>query len=442
MLAIVILLVVGGIFSIKKSIQEEQMKQYNEAVALFDAGDYEQAKNKFTKIKSFSDSELYIEQADYLLEERKIIYNNAILYFEAAQYSKALEEFNKISVSYEKKDIYIEQCADQLYIEAEEYYKKENYEKAKNILCNFPDNTEVTIKAESLLSTIETELYEQRMSDEYDTAVRLYGEGDYMSAQRGFITLGDYKSSSTSAYLNEIGNIFYNQALEAYNTGDYRGCADIISNIDSVEEWSGYEMALDLLKNAKESFRDPVKNEAKRICRENGYSEMCAYIDSQVCILLTSEEASQLKIDCEVKRTEMRNLSPYMEGEFGLRHMETAEDTLGNIYGWCLEGHMDVEDGGAYEVYYLAENNYKVLTATVAVMKPWSSIDEQRVGIIRIYGDDRLLWADTSIKSRTKPYMIEVSVDGVKELKIEMYGDGNMGNTGIHVLLCEPMLIE
>ena len=33
-------------------------------------------------------------------------------------------------------------------------------------------------------------------------------------------------------------------------------------------------------------------------------------------------------------------------------------------------------------------------------------------------------------------------IDGVEEIKIEMYGDGNMGTTGIHVLLCEPMLVE
>lgn len=438
----VILVIVLIVNSIKKSIYEKNLAIYNECVAIYDAGDYEGAIQGFKKIKKFSNSEEYIKQANALIEERSIIYKKGIDYYEAELYSKALEEFGKIPVSYEKKDVYIEQCAAQLYDKAETLYKQDNLDDAKVILNDFPSNTESSIKAEGLLDKIDTELELRRKASEYDTAVKLFEEGNYSAAQKGFMSLGNYESTSTYKYLTDIGRVFYDEAMTAYNEGNYIGCAEVIGYIDSEEEWASYNMSLELLEKAKTAYRAPIEEEARRVCRVSGYSAMSSYIDGMICSLLDQSAAGNMKKLCEVKRVEMRTLTPFLQGTFGLGYEETAEDNFGGRWGFSYEGYMDIEDGGAWEVFYLGDDNFQTLTATVAVQMPWSSIGESRVGVIRIYGDDKLLFADTNITARCRPYPIEVNIAGIEELKIECYGDGNMGNTGIHVLLCEPMLIE
>lgn len=131
---------------------------------------------------------------------------------------------------------------------------------------------------------------------------------------------------------------------------------------------------------------------------------------------------------------------------YGYKNASYRTDTFGNVYTEVFRGFMSVKDGPSYELYYL-NNQYKYMQATVAVNKNWDSvtggyINDKYIGIIRISGDGRLLWSDEHITSTTHPYTIKVDVSGVKDLKIEMYGEGNMGTHGINPLLGNPVLLK
>ena len=79
-----------------------------------------------------------------------------------------------------------------------------------------------------------------------------------------------------------------------------------------------------------------------------------------------------------------------------------------------------------------------MLTGTIAVDK--GSIGSKKIGFIKIYGDEVLLWEDTNIDALTEPYDISVNVSGVKHLKIVMCGQGKAWSSGICVMLCNPIL--
>ena len=447
MLALFLIFIVGNALIINKirtGIYEKKLEKYNEAVALYESGDYENAILKFSKIRHFSNSEEYIDNAQAGIVEREKIYNNGVQYFEAGLYTKALSEFERIAIPYEEKDVYIEKCAANLYTQAESLYYEDNLDKARVILTDIPSNTETSVKAEGLLISIDDELEARRNKSTFESAVRLYEEGCLVESQRSFLTLTGYKSAETYMYLSEIGNSIYMDAMEAFNAGDYVKCNDYIDYIDEENEWVSYELSKELLENAKSAYSDSLKDEARNICRSDGYGSMCVFLDGKVCDLLTTTEADQLKMQCEVKSLEMRSLDVYQSAKYSLGHVESVDDNVGNHYLFAYEGYLDIEDGDCYETFYIpsGDYNFRTLTATVAVQKPRTSIDTRRVGVIRIYGDGRLLWSDTHIASTTKPYQIEVPVGGIEEVKIEMYGDGNLSSTGIHVLLCDPVLME
>lgn len=164
-------------------------------------------------------------------------------------------------------------------------------------------------------------------------------------------------------------------------------------------------------------------------------------VNGVVQILPTFPAQNQVVNNAAAPVVSMETLNPYASGEFGLGHEFSKEDTLGNTYAFAFHGYMDIEDGGAYEIFNI-QSKYKYLNATVAVAKPWHHVGEKCIGHIKIYGDDRLIWSDDNIKGTTKPYDIQVNIEGVEDLKIEMYGDGNLYNYGIHVLLCNPTLSE
>ena len=172
---------------------------------------------------------------------------------------------------------------------------------------------------------------------------------------------------------------------------------------------------------------------------------MIEFVDSKKGNLLSDEGVERIKIECDVKIVELFSMDPYTSGTHKLSGYTSVEDTLGNVYSEALLGASN-KDGtwgvGECSLTFSIDKQYTCLFATVAVRKNTSGISDTAIGIIRIYGDDRLLWSDENIRKDTKPYDIEVDITGVTDLKIEMYGDENMGTNGIHTLLCEPKLSE
>lgn len=75
------------------------------------------------------------------------------------------------------------------------------------------------------------------------------------------------------------------------------------------------------------------------------------------------------------------------------------------------------------EVVVVSGEDFSEL-GTVAVTKTNQDNDYARDkrGYLKIYGDDVLLWEDSSISSSTKPYEMSVDISGVTDLRIEICG--------------------
>ena len=138
--------------------------------------------------------------------------------------------------------------------------------------------------------------------------------------------------------------------------------------------------------------------------------------------------------------TGLDTLSAYARGRTALGEDRSVRDVRGNEYAFALRGFMSPKDGTAFQVYDIG-GSYQYFSATVAPQYSRNGIAEGIAGIIRIYGDGRLLWSDEEITSMTRPYEIAVYIGGVTDLKIEMYGWANSGSNGITTLLGNPVLL-
>ena len=136
----------------------------------------------------------------------------------------------------------------------------------------------------------------------------------------------------------------------------------------------------------------------------------------------------------------LETFTAYASGRTALGEDSSVRDVRGNEYAFALRGYMSPKDGTAYQIYDIG-GRYQFFTAAVAPKYSKNGISEGIAGIIRIYGDGRLLWSDEEITSMTRPYEIAVYIGGVTDLKIEMYGWGNGGSHGISPILGDPKLL-
>ena len=98
---------------------------------------------------------------------------------------------------------------------------------------------------------------------------------------------------------------------------------------------------------------------------------------------------------------------------------------------------MSPSDSNCYCIWDIG-GRYNTLTATGIIRE--ANKGSSYEGSYRIYGDDVLLYERTNIGSQTKPYHIEVDVTGVTDLRIEMYGAGNISFLGIDSVLVDVRL--
>ena len=84
-------------------------------------------------------------------------------------------------------------------------------------------------------------------------------------------------------------------------------------------------------------------------------------------------------------------------------------DNRGNDYD---EG-IFAQKNGAYGIW-AAEGKYSVLTGLIA-----SNMDRDVTGLIRIYGDDRLLFTSESFDQLSKAVSVEVDISGVDLVRVE-----------------------
>ena len=347
---------------------------YSKAVELYSIGQYEEAREAFNDLGDYSDAATYVSTIDNFLTERESKYEKGVSYYEKGAYIECIAALGDISGYLDSED-YIEKSVEAIYQQATQCYDAGEFEEAKELLEKIPESSSKNMDAEILLADIEEILIEQTNAANYEQAKEYYDNGDYETAQRLFIGLGNYEESTT--YLATIGTNYYEQANELFKQKEYVKCGEVLQYIDTAGEWNDYLKANELLKNATSAYIDEISKEARAICRSEGYSSMVTFVDSKVCVLLPKEQASSLKQECTVEVVSFEDLEPYVEGNFMYERGYSKTDTMGNTYAYAFRGYMDIEDGGAYAIYDIS-GRYKYFNATVAVNEKWTgSISEK-----------------------------------------------------------------
>lgn len=429
--ATIIVGIVGIAYAFKKN-------RYEKAMEFYEQEQYEDALKKFDSLGGFKDSEDMVTEVSNLIAERNNYYEQGVSYYNNGLYEKALEQFVNI-LSYADVLEYIENASNKLYSEASALFEKEEYIEAREKLNAIPEDSSIHVSAQSLLVQTEEIIAEQERAVSYEAGIKYYEEGQYNEAQKIFVDLGEYEDVQT--YLSAIGKMYYSEALELCNAGNYVECASKLESIDTVDEWNEYTLALELKQQITDTYYNLIMEEAKSICRSEGDATMVTYLESMVCSIFTEEDVEVLKETCHIERISLNEIEPYVTGGAELNIYSNREDTLGNIYSYALYEWNTSWGNERSNTYYLG-GNYVVFSATVAVS---GGKDNDRSGIIRIYGDGKLLWSDENIRANTKPYFIEIDITGVEDLKIEMYGTDTgswSDSSGIGVLLGEPVLSE
>lgn len=149
-IGVVVIVLAADIFGYNYS---KHLKQYNEAVTLYNAGDFVNAATNFKSLGSFKDSEDYLNKSNY--SEAKVL-------MDAAQYTEALAIFEELG-DYEDSQDFVALCNKAIaYEEATTLYENKDFEAAQkafealedyNDSAVLAENCGLTIKAQSLDGT-------------------------------------------------------------------------------------------------------------------------------------------------------------------------------------------------------------------------------------------------------------------------------------------------
>lgn len=166
-------------------------------------------------------------------------------------------------------------------------------------------------------------------------------------------------------------------------------------------------------------------------------SLLCALILAVCCVPASMADENRT----DFNPVQLDQVTCYAKGKYALQHCYWYYDGWDNQYFYALRGSMSVSDGSTYDLYDL-NGQYHYFTATVTPGKSDQTPRSNYTAIIRIYGDDRLLFSDEHLTTATRPYEIQLDVRNVMDLKIEMYGQGNIGTDGIRSMLGNPCVLK
>lgn len=432
--AVIGIVVITG--TIIGAINHSKNAKYENAINLYEQGNYEEALISFEKMGDYKDAKSQVESIRNQIQVRKSTYEQGIAYYNSGAYIEAIQQLQEIA-DYEDTADYLEQAASILYQQAQDDMNNGDYKLAQEKITAIPEGYSISTQAKALLVEIDQKVAEQEKADNYAQAVNYYDSGQYDLAQQFFIELNDY--SDSQSYLSAIGNYYYEQASALFEQKEYVQCGDILSQIDSSEKWNEYTKAKELFDKAASIYQENIVAEAKNICRSDGYSAMVTYIDGFQSSLLSSERADELKDECTIESISLADMSPYYIGQEGhIVDERGEEDTLGNVYSYCLES-ASWENHHDTSWTYDIGGTYKYLTATIAVEK---SAGSEYHGAIRIYGDGKLLYSNEKIERDTKPYNIQIDISGVTDLKIDIDGAGGADAWYGYTMLADPVLSE
>lgn len=121
------------------------------------------------------------------------------------------------------------------------------------------------------------------------------------------------------------------------------------------------------------------------------------------------------------------DMEPYVEHNYGFSTAENETDNMGNSYEKCFRLSKYDSKKSADQVYDIGKK-YNCLKGTIAIV--YGGGDDEPC-MVRIYGDNRLLYELNNISGSTKPTSIEVDITGITDLKVELLRSDNFHSSAL-----------
>lgn len=275
---------------------------------------------------------------------------------------------------------------------------------------------------------------------QYESAVQDVRAGNYDAALSTLDTIdpswSDYHKTE-STRMEAVRGILMNRAEGYMASGDYKSLIVLINS--NVENINADAEIKSIYEKAANNYRSQVLAEAENAYNSSGYEAALSTINVGLSVLPGDAMLSSEKdMYAACAPVDLTSLTPYFEGTIDV-FTDGMTDTMGNTYRTGMRGYMSTSDT-SFDCYNIWDIGcqYNTLTATGIIRE--EDKGSKNEGSFRIYGDGVLLYEGTGIGSTTKPYTIEVDITGVTDLKIEMYGQGNMYSGGIDSVLVDVML--
>ena len=201
-------------------------KSYNEAISLFEAGEYKQAENIFLTMPDYKDSNSKVTECNKLITDGK--YDNAVALMNAGKYTEAITAFEALN-GYKDSATKIIECntaiLDGKYYDAIALMDAGKYTEAIaafEALTNYKDSVRQIDACHTAI-----------LDNKYNNAIALMDAGKYDDAISAFEALEEYKDSTQkiSECNTAILDVKYNAALTLMNSGKYENAITAFEEI-------------------------------------------------------------------------------------------------------------------------------------------------------------------------------------------------------------------
>lgn len=291
---------------------------YEEGVRMLDAGQYDQAVQRFTDLGGYEDASLMAQYASARREmgkgnydkaiaalralgnfrdaeslvkqcENQITYNDAVAKMNAGRYEDAIELFSKLG-SFKDARSLMEQCQNFItYDEAKALMDAGEYQKALDLFNSIPDVKDAKDQAQKCkimvaLLYIQTLLEQKNWAEALDWLQSDYGA--YYPDRDSYILLCKY-------------HIIYDKGMEAYNSGEYYtaySCFTALGDFSDAASWA--RKCIRSMPDTGEMYRNPRYN--RKTVRINVVNKLGA---SNIYVRFYNSAGSELAVSVFVRST-------------------------------------------------------------------------------------------------------------------------------------------
>lgn len=410
-------LVVAGVY-----LKTHTFNPVNNAITAIESGDFDTA------------AEIYDEKISGDSDKRKKLADEVVTYLNTCQENFLNEsmDYNQICTvidgitaldlrgtadTLETLTAFVEEIntSRTAYKTAEEFYTKQDYGSALGYYSQVSYNDTYYDDAQTKYTECVSTYREQVLSDAETAA----NGGDYATAltklKDGLAILPDDSELNAKYEVYTAGE--KDQSIQTqldlaksyYSSGDYVNALDTLKSLlrsnDSSEAQQLYDTYLQEYANSAVAAADAA-------FATGGYSAAVSTLEGYDSVLKESDTYTE-------KLSYYRSLAPDLlsqQEKFGGNDWYgngSTTDSLGNNYTDAL-----VFNGGLKnrEIEYYINGKY---TSVSGVLAMDHSARENASGYIAIYGDDVLLYTSPEITRKTEAFSFNVSMSGVKYLKIQ-----------------------